>query len=198
MIPIKSLHPNELVFTERVTAQKRRLVTRTPGIEKKRMEVVADEAQAASPPRTGERAVTTRVDPREDKGVWHQPCDACGTLNPRPEGGARFPNCIFCGRLLASRACWLFDWNCLKCGDMIFAKRDRCRRCRSRPDDWKCTGCNFVNFASRASCKGCDASKFKPVHGAYIKPLSDGKTQTITIDYPPGNGGKPVIVTTIN
>lgn len=60
-------------------------------------------------------------------------------------------NCKGCGRVRnpPSR-----DWLCHNCNQMIFASKDRCRKCNSRQGDWKCP-CSVINFESRTACYKC-------------------------------------------
>jgi len=56
------------------------------------------------------------------------------------------------------------DWYC-SCGEMNFASRDNCRKCRlgknafvQRSGDWNCS-CGEMNFASRNQCRKCGLGK---------------------------------------
>ena len=55
------------------------------------------------------------------------------------------------------------DWTCPKCNVLIFASKDRCKKCDSKKGDWKCNGCDYVNFGTRKSCKSCNQEKEKKI-----------------------------------
>lgn len=59
------------------------------------------------------------------------------------------------------------DWDCLNCGDLVFAFRDACRQCGVKKGEkgtgtapkqpWYCPNCDFLLYASKDSCRTCGA-----------------------------------------
>lgn len=89
---------------------------------------------------------------REDF-IWH--CKECGTENHIFK-----LDCNRCHRQ-RSNPFILKDWNCPRCHEVIFAKKDQCKKCSSRRGDWVCQACRTINFAKREICLRCHLLKPK-------------------------------------
>lgn len=47
------------------------------------------------------------------------------------------------------------DWNCPKCGFVIFASKRQCLKCKVYKNDWKCDGCGSFNKQRNTDCFRC-------------------------------------------
>jgi hypothetical protein len=56
------------------------------------------------------------------------------------------------------------DWDCPRCGYLVFAKRRECPCCADKsnwehPEDWTCLHCRYTAFGSKVVCPRCDTAK---------------------------------------
>ncbi len=51
------------------------------------------------------------------------------------------------------------DWNCPKCGFLLFASKSRCFKCNIYKNDWKCTSCASYNKKANTKCFRCETVK---------------------------------------
>lgn len=115
----------------------------------------------------------------------NESCRQCGTAKPLPVGAGVKPLPVGAGVNLGgpgvnlggkgvahgpvgSGAAREGDWLCPSCGDLQFARNDKCRRCSaakprgqaggpawSREGDWNCQACGDIQFARNESCRQC-------------------------------------------
>jgi hypothetical protein len=71
------------------------------------------------------------------------------------------------------------DWDCPKCGHLVFKSKNECFKCghvknggggggRARRDDWECPDCGYDVFGSNSECPEC--GKWRPKESAQRRP----------------------------
>lgn len=47
------------------------------------------------------------------------------------------------------------DWDCPRCGELVFASKRECGRCTRQDRDWTCDRCGNLVFGRRSQCGKC-------------------------------------------